>query len=57
MSPLMLEKGLEEYQRYLDLTTRIKHESDVQRRMELIAERSVLGNKYNFLVTSPDETN
>lgn len=57
MSPLMSDEGLAEYQRYLDLATKIKNEPDIHRKMELIAERSALGNKYNFAVTSPDETN
>ncbi|WP_018619310.1 AAA family ATPase [Spirosoma luteum] len=57
MEPLMLDKGVEEYQRYLDLSTKILNEANVDRRMELIAERSVIGNKYNFSVTNSDETN
>ena len=55
MSPLMLEKGVEEYQRYLDLATKIKNEPDNKRKMELIAERAAIGNQYNFSAT--DETN
>ena len=55
MSPLMLDKGLEEYQRYLELATKIVNEPDTKRKMELIAERAAIGNKYNFSAT--DETN
>ncbi|GAB3502745.1 hypothetical protein GCM10027341_30950 [Spirosoma knui] len=57
MSPLMLDEGVEAYRHYLDLTTKIKKEPNTERKMELIAERSVLGNKYNFSATSADETN
>ena len=57
MAPLMLDKGVEEYQRYLDLSTKILNQDDIDRRMELIAERSELGNKYNFSTTDSDETN
>ncbi|ADB41885.1 AAA family ATPase [Spirosoma linguale] len=57
MSPLMLDEGVEQYRKYLDLVTQIKTESDINRKMELIAERSAIGNKYNFSVTSTDETN
>ena len=55
ISPLMLDKGLEEYQRYLDLATEIRNEPDIERKMVLIAERSEIGNRYNFSVTN--ETN
>lgn len=57
MADLMLEKGLEEYDRYLDLSTEIRKEKDKNRKMKLIAERSIIGNKYNFPVTSSDATN
>lgn len=55
MSPLMLDEGIKQYQEYLDLITQIKNETDIDRKMELIAERSIIGNKYNFSAT--DETN
>jgi hypothetical protein len=57
MKPLMLDKGVEEYQRYLDLSTKILNETNIDRRMELIAERSIIGNKYNFSMTNSNETN
>lgn len=48
ISPLMQDKGLEEYQRYLDLATEIRNETDKKRKMQLISERAKLGNLYNF---------
>ena len=57
MSPLVPEEGVEAYQNYLDLATKIKNEPDIERRMELIAERSILGNKYDFPATKADEKN
>ena len=55
MSPLMLQKGVDEYQRYLDLATKIMNEPDKKRKMELISQRAAIGNEYNFSAT--DETN
>ncbi|OIN57815.1 AAA family ATPase [Arsenicibacter rosenii] len=57
MSPLVPEEGVEAYQNYLDLATKIKNEPDIERKMALIAERSILGNKYDFPVTKADEKN
>lgn len=57
MSPLVPEEGVEAYHTYLDLATKIKNESDIERRMELIAKRSILGNKYDFPATKTDEKN
>jgi ABC-type lipoprotein export system ATPase subunit len=57
MSPLVPDEGVEAYRNYLDLSTKIRNEKNINRKMELIAERSVIGNKYNFPVISSDETN
>lgn len=48
LSELMLQKGLEEYERYRQLAMQIRAESDEARKNELIAERVELGNRYNF---------
>ena len=48
LSELMLQKGLEEYERYRQLAMQIRVESDEVRKNELIAERVELGNRYNF---------
>ncbi|WP_077923643.1 AAA family ATPase [Spirosoma sp. 209] len=57
MSPLVPDEGVDAYRKYLDLASRIKNEPDIQRRMELIAERAKLGNDYNFPVATLDEKN
>ncbi|MGF7215960.1 putative ATP-binding protein involved in virulence [Spirosoma lacussanchae] len=57
MSPLVPDEGVKAYRKYLDLASRIKNESDTQRKMELIAERAKLGNDYNFPVATLDEKN
>lgn len=48
LSELMLQKGLEEYERYRQLAMQIRVESDEAKKNELIAERVELGNRYNF---------
>jgi predicted ATP-dependent endonuclease of OLD family len=57
MKELMLEKGIEAYQYYLNLTTKIINESNIERKMKMIAERSIIGNKYNFPQTGTNEAN
>ena len=52
ISPLMLDEGVKQYRNYLDLVSKIKMETDIDRKMELIAKRSEIGNKYNFSVSS-----
>jgi energy-coupling factor transporter ATP-binding protein EcfA2 len=51
MNPLVNEKGTDAFQKYLDLTKQAKNEPDMNRRMDLLAERAVLGNQYNFPAT------
>jgi ABC-type lipoprotein export system ATPase subunit len=48
MSELMLEKGLEAYQKYRQLGMQIRNETNERKKNELIAERLELGNRYNF---------
>lgn len=48
LSELMLQKGLEEYERYRQLAMQIRAETNEVRKNELIAERIELGNRYNF---------
>lgn len=57
ISPIVPDEGVEAYQNYLDLVTKIRNETEIGRKMELIAERSEIGNKYNFPATNSDETN
>ncbi|GAB3952549.1 hypothetical protein GCM10028805_34790 [Spirosoma harenae] len=48
MAELMLQKGLEEYERYRQLAMQIRVETDENKKNQLIAERLELGNRYNF---------
>lgn len=48
MSPLTNQKGVEAYQKWLDLANRIRHEKDEVKKEQLISERIKLGNLYNF---------
>lgn len=48
LQELMLDEGLEAYQKYRQLGSMIRQEADEQRKNELIAERIELGNRYNF---------
>ncbi len=48
LAELMLQKGLEEHERYRQLAMQIRAESNEARKNELIAERVELGNRYNF---------
>lgn len=48
MADLMLQKGLEEYDRYRQLAMQIREETDEERKNKLIIERLELGNRYNF---------
>ncbi|MCY7356572.1 MAG: ATP-binding protein, partial [Rudanella sp.] len=48
MEYLMLQKGLEEYERYRQLAMQIRVETDEEKKNQLIFERLELGNRYNF---------
>jgi len=48
MEYLMLQKGLEEYERYRQLAMQIRVETDEEKKNQLIVERLELGNRYNF---------
>jgi len=48
MAYLMLQKGLEEYERYRQLAMQIRAETDEDKKNQLIVERLELGNRYNF---------
>ncbi|GAB4023019.1 hypothetical protein GCM10028808_72260 [Spirosoma migulaei] len=48
MAELMLQKGLEEYERYRQLAMQIRAETDEEKKNQLIVERLELGNRYNF---------
>jgi ABC-type lipoprotein export system ATPase subunit len=48
MAELMLQKGLDEYERYRQLAMQIRAETDEEKKNQLIAERLELGNRYNF---------
>ncbi|RIV22167.1 hypothetical protein DYU11_14090 [Fibrisoma montanum] len=48
LTELMLDEGLEAYQKYRQLGMQIRNETDEQKKNQLIAERLELGNRYNF---------
>lgn len=48
LNELMLDEGLEAYQRYRNLGMAIRNEQDPQRKNELIVERAKLGDAYRF---------
>lgn len=48
MAELMLQKGLDEYERYRQLAMQIRAETDEEKKNQLIAKRLELGNRYNF---------
>lgn len=48
MAELMLQKGLDEYERYRQLAMQIRAETDEEKKNQLIVERLELGNRYNF---------
>ncbi|QIP11216.1 ATP-binding protein [Spirosoma aureum] len=48
MADLMLQKGLEAYEKYRQLAMQIRAETDEEKKNQLIIERLELGNRYNF---------
>jgi predicted ATP-binding protein involved in virulence len=48
MAELMLQKGLEAYEKYRQLAMQIRAETDEEKKNQLIVERVELGNRYNF---------
>ncbi|WP_020597392.1 ATP-binding protein [Spirosoma panaciterrae] len=48
MNELMLQPGLDAYERYRNLFVEIKNEKDPMRQKELIVEQAKLGDQYNF---------
>lgn len=48
MNELMLQPGLDAYERYRNLFVEIKNEKDPVRQKELIVEQAKLGDQYNF---------
>ncbi len=48
LNELMLDEGLEAYQKYRQLGALIRQETDEEKKNKLIAERLELGNRYNF---------
>ncbi|GAB3785074.1 hypothetical protein GCM10028818_46170 [Spirosoma horti] len=48
MNELMLQPGLDAYERYRNLFVEIKNEKDIARQKKLIVEQAKLGDKYKF---------
>jgi hypothetical protein len=48
MAELMLQKGLEEYEKYRQLAMQIRAETDEEKKNQLIAKRAELGDRYTI---------